>query len=201
MKGDHQGPLSRAIKGRMFPRNMRVGPGNFPGPVTDGSAARGRTTNRPVFLSPRKLYLVYMGLSRKEDIRRGFHRLRAASDFALGGKVTKTPLGTAPLIKGRCRAQRDRGDRDLPLPSSKIRRAGQCPAPTKGRDRFLIRRRGGPMWPPIKPSPWGEGAPVRTLGRMRGQVTTHPFVGAAHWAALYAVPLPLGSRGWAPDSP
>ena len=97
VKGDHQGPLSRAIKGRMFHRNMRVGPGNFPGPVTDGSAARGRTTNRPVFLSPRKLYLVYMGLSRKEDIRRGFRRLRAASDFALGGKVTKTPLGTAPM--------------------------------------------------------------------------------------------------------
>ena len=81
----------------MFPRNMRVGPGNFPGPVTGGSAARGRTTNRPVFLSPRKLYLVYMGLSRKEDIRRGFRRLRAASDFACGGKVTKTPLGTAPM--------------------------------------------------------------------------------------------------------
>ena len=67
------------------------------GRVTDGSAARGRTTNRPVFLSPGKLYLVYMGLSRKEDIRRGFRRLRAASDFALGGKVTKTPLGTAPM--------------------------------------------------------------------------------------------------------
>jgi len=29
--------------------------------------------------------------------RRGFRRLRAASDFALGGKVTKTPLGTAPM--------------------------------------------------------------------------------------------------------
>ena len=67
------------------------------GRVTDGSAARGRTTNRPVFLSPGKLYLVYMGLSRKEDIRRGFRRLRAASDFACGGKVTKTPLGTAPM--------------------------------------------------------------------------------------------------------
>ena len=97
VKGDHQGPLSRAIKDRMFRWNMRVGPGNFPGPVTDGSAARGRTTNRPVFLSPRKLYWIYTGLSRKEDIRRGFRRLRAASDFALGGKVTKTPLGTAPM--------------------------------------------------------------------------------------------------------
>ena len=81
----------------MFHRNMRVGPGNFPGPVTDGSAARGRTTNRPVFLSPGKLYWVYKGLSRKEDIRGGFRRLRAASDFARGGKVTKTPLGTAPM--------------------------------------------------------------------------------------------------------
>ena len=67
------------------------------GRVTDGSAARGRTTNRPVFLSPRKLDWIYTGLSRKEDIRRGFRRLRAASDFALGGKVTKTPLGTAPM--------------------------------------------------------------------------------------------------------
>ena len=27
---------------------------------------------------------------------RGFRRLRAASDFARGGKVTKTPPGTAP---------------------------------------------------------------------------------------------------------
>ena len=26
--------------------------------------------------------------------------------------------GTTPLIKGRCRAQRDRGDRELPLPSA-----------------------------------------------------------------------------------
>ena len=26
-----------------------------------------------------------------------FRRLRAASDFARGGKVTKTPLGTAPM--------------------------------------------------------------------------------------------------------
>ena len=27
----------------------------------------------------------------------GFRRLRAASDFARGGKVTKTPPGTAPM--------------------------------------------------------------------------------------------------------
>ena len=31
-----------------------------------------------------------------------FRRLRAASDFAHGGKVTKTPPGPTPLIKGRC---------------------------------------------------------------------------------------------------
>ena len=30
------------------------------------------------------------------DLCRGFRRLRAASDFAHGGKVTKTPPGTAP---------------------------------------------------------------------------------------------------------
>ena len=30
------------------------------------------------------------------DLCRGFRRLRAASDFARGGKVTKTPPGTAP---------------------------------------------------------------------------------------------------------
>ena len=27
-----------------------------------------------------------------------------------------------------------------------------------------------------KPSPWGEGAPVRTLGRMRGRPCTQPFL-------------------------
>ena len=27
-----------------------------------------------------------------------------------------------------------------------------------------------------KPSPWGEGAPVRTLGRMRGRFCTQPFL-------------------------
>ena len=29
---------------------------------------------------------------------------------------------------------------------------------------------------PPKPSPWGEGAPVRTLGRMRGRFGTQPFL-------------------------
>ena len=35
----------------------------------------------------------------------------------------------------------------------------------------------------LKPSPLGEGAPVRTLGRMRGQVPAPSLVGAAHRAA------------------
>ena len=30
--------------------------------------------------------------------------------------------------------------------------------------------------PRPKPSPWGEGAPVRTLGRMRGRSCTQPFL-------------------------
>ena len=30
--------------------------------------------------------------------------------------------------------------------------------------------------PSPKPSPWGEGAPVRTLGRMRGRPCTQPFL-------------------------
>ena len=32
----------------------------------------------------------------------GFRRLRAATYFAHGGKVGKTPPGPTPLIKGRC---------------------------------------------------------------------------------------------------
>ena len=33
---------------------------------------------------------------------RKFRRLRAATYFAHGGKVGKTPPGPTPLIKGRC---------------------------------------------------------------------------------------------------
>ena len=51
--------------------------------------------------------------------------------------------GTTPLIKGRCRAQRDKGDRDLPLP-----RAGQCPAPTRRMGPSLYSSRGGCPHPP-----------------------------------------------------
>ena len=39
-----------------------------------------------------------------------------------------------------------------------------------GKEGFQIR-----LIPP-KPSPWGEGAPVRTLGRMRGRFRTQPFL-------------------------
>ena len=38
-----------------------------------------------------------------------------------------------------------------------------------------FRRREG-SFPRPKPSPWGEGAPVRTLGRMRGRPCTQPFL-------------------------
>ena len=57
--------------------------------------------------------------------------------------------GTTPLIKGRCRAQRDRGDRDLPLPPhlgnlSVNQRAGLGPAPTNRRDTFRFAVGAGP---------------------------------------------------------
>ena len=35
-------------------------------------------------------------IERFRFLQGGFRRLRAASDFARGGKVTKTPPGTAP---------------------------------------------------------------------------------------------------------
>ena len=43
-----------------------------------------------------------------------------------------------------------------------------------GWGRWFLRREG--FFPPPKPSPWGEGAPVRTLGRMRGRSCTQPFL-------------------------
>ena len=57
-------------------------------------------------------------------------------------------------------------------------RAGQCPAPTKKKERFRMRRRGG-YQPPVSLPPKGEGAPVRTLGRMRGRVWVPPSPGCA----------------------
>ena len=36
-----------------------------------------------------------------------------------------------------------------------------------------------------KPSPWGEGAPVRTLGRMRGRSCTQPFLVEKRGAPAY----------------
>ena len=43
-----------------------------------------------------------------------------------------------------------------------------------GWGRWFLRREGS--FPPPKPSPRGEGAPVRTLGRMRGRFGTQPFL-------------------------
>ena len=43
-----------------------------------------------------------------------------------------------------------------------------------GWGRWFLRREG--FFPPPKPSPWGEGAPVRTLGRMRGRSCNQPFL-------------------------
>jgi len=42
-----------------------------------------------------------------------------------------------------------------------------------GWGRWFRRREGSHS---AKPSPWGEGAPVRTLGRMRGRACTQPFL-------------------------
>ncbi len=49
-----------------------------------------------------------------------------------------------------------------------------------------------------KPSPWGEGAPVRTLGRMRGRPCTQPFLVEAEKGARMSPqrnfsPAPLGN--------
>ncbi len=41
---------------------------------------------------------------------------------------------------------------------------------------FLRKNVSAPLRLPPKPSPWGEGAPVRTLGRMRGRSCTQPFL-------------------------
>ena len=52
-----------------------------------------------------------------------------------------------------------------------------------------------------KPSPWGEGAPVRTLGRMRGRFCTQPFLVEKRGAPAYR---PNGSfllPRWATRSP
>ena len=54
-------------------------------------------------------------------------------------------------------------------------------------------------FPPPKPSPWGEGAPVRTLGRMRGRPCTQPFLvgvenGGSHLSPQRNFsPAPLGN--------
>ena len=55
-----------------------------------------------------------------------------------------------------------------------------------------------------KPSPWGEGAPVRTLGRMRGRFRTQPFLveslrGSRQSPQRNFSPAPLG-KSIAPSS-
>ena len=57
---------------------------------------------------------------------------------------------------------------------------------------------------PPKPSPWGEGAPVRTLGRMRGRPCTQPFLveslsGSRQSPQRNFSPAPLG-KSIAPSS-
>ena len=61
-----------------------------------------------------------------------------------------------------------------------------------GKEGFQIR-----LIPP-KPSPWGEGAPVRTLGRMRGRFRTQPFLveslrGSRQSPQRNFSPAPLGN--------
>ena len=62
---------------------------------------------------------------------------------------------------------------------------------------WFCRREG--LFPRPKPSPWGEGAPVRTLGRMRGRSCTQPFLvdvekgGSRLSPQRNASPAPLGN--------
>ena len=77
--------------------------------------------------------------------------------------------GTTPLIKGRYRAQRDKGDRDLPLP-----RAGLGPAPANRRERLSTR-------PPDFRQGFRKAAGAGPCGRpgwIRNQASV-PFAGAA----------------------
>ena len=65
--------------------------------------------------------------------------------------------------------------------------------------------RGGFAAVSLKPSPWGEGAPVRTLGRMRGQILDWVCCMRRDFAAPAASFFPSdgketkGSPGTAPD--
>ena len=66
-----------------------------------------------------------------------------------------------------------------------------------GWGRWFLRRE--EAFPRPKPSPWGEGAPVRTLGRMRGRSCTQPFLvdvekgGSRLSPQRNASPAPLGN--------
>ena len=71
---------------------------------------------------------------------------RMASGYTVGAAISRPKA--FPLPGGRCRAHTRRmrvGSGMAGTPQ----RAGQCPAPTKGRNGFRVRRRGGPMWPPV----------------------------------------------------
>ena len=68
-----------------------------------------------------------------------------------------SPRGPTPLVKGRCRAKRDRGDRELPLP-----RAGLGPAPTKNQIRS---RR--PSEPHLSPARSKGALPTRRRNTQR----------------------------------
>ena len=60
-------------------------------------------------------------------------------------------------------------------PAAHLSYARNGPPPNwAGWEAWFLRREGS--FPPPKPSPRGEGAPVRTLGRMRGRSCTQPFL-------------------------
>ena len=78
-----------------------------------------------------------------------YDKERMASGYTVGTAISRPKA--FPLSGGRCRAHARRmrvGSGMTGTPQ----RAGQCPAPTKERNGFRARRRGGPMWPPA-----GEG--------------------------------------------
>ena len=80
------------------------------------------------------------------------------------------------------------------------RRAGQCPAPTKKKDRFRIRRRGGYQPPALeisatveaarKPSPLGEGAERSEADEVCSGGYTGP-PGSYHQRKPQGTPLPI----------
>ena len=64
--------------------------------------------------------------------------------------------------------------------------------PTDAPQSLLFLRRGGVLTA-RKPSPWGEGAPVRTLGRMRGQGSDSSVFRRGNFAAISALRAAAGA--------